>query len=77
MSLGGAVVLKKLILGSGKSRFPGFINVDSSAEVEPDLVLDLEKTPWPCEDDSTEHIVLYQTWVPSRATRRLAYVCEL
>ena len=36
----------------------GFVNVDSEAACEPDLVWDLEQTPWPWEDDSASEVWL-------------------
>ena len=37
---------------------PGYINVDVRKEVEPDLVWDLEKTPYPFPDGSAEEILM-------------------
>ena len=46
----------KLNLGSGSTRLDGYINVDKFGN--PDLVLDLEKTPWPWKKNSVKEIVL-------------------
>lgn len=46
----------RLNLGCGYTKYPGYINVDSAPECAPDVLWDLEKTPWPWEDDSVEEI---------------------
>lgn len=48
----------KLNLGCGRRKREGFLNVDSQAGCQPDLVLDLEKTPWPWPDNSVDEIQL-------------------
>jgi SAM-dependent methyltransferase len=48
----------KLDLGCGDKRHEGFIRVDRSLRVEPDVVLDLEKIPWPWPDGSVDEIVM-------------------
>ena len=42
----------KLNMGCGYGHRQGWTNVDSSPTCEPDLVIDLEKLPWPWPDDS-------------------------
>lgn len=42
----------KLNLGSGYKRFPDFLNVDFDLKTNPDFVVDLEKEPWPFQDNS-------------------------
>ena len=49
----------KLNLGSGDKRIDGFVNVDHSPECKPDILLDLEATPWDFRDDSVTHVVLH------------------
>lgn len=46
----------KLNTGCGHNRRPGFVNVDASAACKPDVVADLEATPWPWEDSAAETI---------------------
>ncbi len=48
----------KLNLGSGVKRIDGFLNVDHSAECNPDIVLDLETFPWAFNSDSVVHVVM-------------------
>ena len=48
----------KLNLGSGAKRIPGYVNVDSSAECNPDILMDLEQVPWDFPDSSVSHIVM-------------------
>lgn len=48
----------RLNLGCGGRKVDGYLNVDSSAACQPDLVLDLEQTPWPWPDDAAEEILL-------------------
>ncbi|MGE5470058.1 MAG: tetratricopeptide repeat protein [Bacteroidota bacterium] len=45
-------------LGCGNRRRDGFVNVDAQAGCHPDLVLDLEQTPWPWPDDSVDEVDL-------------------
>jgi hypothetical protein len=46
----------KLNLGCGSKTLEGFVNVDKFPTATTDVVLDLEKTPWPWEADSVEEI---------------------
>lgn len=48
----------KLNLGCGANRLEGWCNVDRHAGCQPDVVHDLERTPWPFEDDWAEEILL-------------------
>jgi tetratricopeptide (TPR) repeat protein len=48
----------KLNLGCGNLKMKGFVNVDCVAICQPDMLVDLEKTPWPWEDDSVDEIKL-------------------
>jgi predicted SAM-dependent methyltransferase len=50
----------KLNLGSG-GRLPGYINVDIRREVNPDVVWDLEQTPYPWKDCSVDEILMVDT----------------
>ncbi|MBN8892773.1 MAG: hypothetical protein BGP12_03965 [Rhodospirillales bacterium 70-18] len=49
----------KLNLGCGRSKREGYVNIDRREAVQPDLVWDLEITPYPFEDDSVEEIVAH------------------
>ncbi|MBL8556465.1 MAG: hypothetical protein JNL41_19480 [Phenylobacterium sp.] len=46
----------KLNLGCGHNHKDGFVNVDSAAASAPDVVWDLEQTPWPWPDNSAEEV---------------------
>ena len=46
----------KLNLGCGSKAIDGFLNVDKYATAITDVVVDLEKTPWPWLSDSVEEI---------------------
>ncbi len=45
-----------LNIGCGLRKFDGYINVDAYPVCEPDVLWDLNKTPWPFEDCSVDHI---------------------
>lgn len=46
----------RLNIGCGYNKLDGYVNVDSFPGCEPDLLCDLERTPWPFEDDSVMEI---------------------
>lgn len=48
----------KLNLGCGHNKLLSYCNVDQVPEYDPDVLMDLEKFPWPWEDNSVEEIVL-------------------
>ena len=47
----------KLNLGCGGDKRKGYVNIDIRKNVNPDMVLDLEKTPYPFEDESVDEIL--------------------
>jgi predicted SAM-dependent methyltransferase len=49
----------KLNLGCGSKIMPGYINVDMYGE--PDIVCNLEETPWPWEDNSVDEIIFHHS----------------
>lgn len=50
-------ISKKLNLGCGLKKFDGYLNVDKSAMVKPDEVVDLDALPWKWKDNEFDHIV--------------------
>lgn len=48
----------RLNLGCGNKIMPGWVNVDKMPDCNPDMVVDLEKFPWPWPDNSVEEILL-------------------
>lgn len=46
----------KLNMGCGHNRRDGFVNVDSAPACAPDVVWDLEQTPWPWPDNSADEV---------------------
>jgi hypothetical protein len=48
----------RLNLGCGYRKLDGYFNVDHDAACSPDLVCDLESTPWAIESDSVDEILL-------------------
>ncbi len=50
---------KKLNIGAGRTRIPGFVNIDVSSRAE--VTLDLGRDPLPFPDDSVELVFSYHT----------------
>jgi predicted SAM-dependent methyltransferase len=48
----------KLNLGCGSKKLSGYINIDQSEHFEPDLMLDLENTPYPFKTSSIDEIIM-------------------
>jgi len=48
----------KIYFGCGLDKKEGYINVDIRREINPDLVWDMEKTPYPFDTESVEEILL-------------------
>lgn len=50
--------MAKLNLGCGFDKREGFINADNFKECDPDVMVDIESTPWPFEDDAFDYILM-------------------
>ena len=48
----------KLNLGCGFKKREGWVNTDVESECNPDIQIDLEKFPWPFDDNSCDEILL-------------------
>lgn len=48
----------KLNLGCGSRHLEGWLNIDTVAALQPDRVMDLERTPWDLPTDSAEEVLL-------------------
>ena len=48
---------KRLNMGCGFKKIENFVNVDIDPLVEPDLLVDFNKFPWPFEDNEFDHII--------------------
>ena len=74
----------KLNLGCGHNKRQGWVNVDHSDTCAPDMVVNLEQTPWPWPDDSVEEVLMShvlehlgeQTSVYLSIWRELYRVCK-
>jgi hypothetical protein len=49
----------KLNIGCGFNKLDGYINVDQFPECNPDVLWNLEETPWPFEEGSVEELVAH------------------
>lgn len=69
----------KLNLGCGYNRIEDYVNVDVSAVCAPDLVANVEDTPWPWPTDSVDGVVFNHSLehMCASADRFLALMCEL
>ncbi len=47
----------RLNLGCGYKKSPSYVNVDKFPECQPDMLVDLEKFPWPFDDNSADEVM--------------------
>ncbi len=50
--------MKKLNLGCGFDKRDGFVNADSFAECQPDVLFNIEETPWPLESNAFDYVLM-------------------
>lgn len=50
--------MKRLNLGCGFDKREGWINADNFRECTPDLLFDIESTPWPIQESEFDHILM-------------------
>lgn len=67
----------KINLGCGEDYRDNWLNVDIRDEVEPDIVMDLDRTPWPFEDDSYEMVLMDNVFEHIEPNSRVDVVNEL
>ena len=50
--------MKRLNLGCGFDKREGWVNADSFPECSPDLLFDIESTPWPIQDNEYDYVLM-------------------
>ena len=49
----------KLNIGAGDEKIDGFVSVDYDKNCNPDYCFDIEKDPWPFEDNSVDEVIAH------------------
>jgi hypothetical protein len=65
--------LVKLNLGCGHKKLKGYVNVDSSSFCKPDLVFDLDQTPWPWSDNQVSEVIFFHALEHMGATANIFF----
>lgn len=50
--------MKRLNLGCGFDKRDGWVNADNFKECSPDLLFNIENTPWPIKDSEFDYILM-------------------
>jgi|SRR5215469_13806335 len=67
----------RLNLGCGYKRQEGWIGVDSADAVKPDILWDLEKTPWPFSTETVDEIAMIHSLEHmGRETETFTAICQ-
>lgn len=49
----------KINIGAGDTRYDGFLNCDYDERTNPDFLFNIEKDPWPFEDNTVEQVIAH------------------
>jgi predicted SAM-dependent methyltransferase len=69
--------MSRVNLGSGQDYRDGWVNVDVDPSCDPDVLFDLEVTPWPFGDDEFEHALVDDVLEHISPPRRPDFISEV